>query len=545
MFEELSRMIDEEVGLDASANRKALLKTMADARGNLAAAVAQLRMFLLTGDASSKTQFDTLFGNFAKAADALAQQQQMLSKTQAESFGKIAKARSEFSPITDRLFQIRSSDQWNAPVHILVTEAAPRANKILDLLEGPKNSAGKRIGGLKGNQQAMLKQDSDKINSDMSFLGMVEWALLAAGLALAGLISFLSARSIAVPMRRMVEAMKKLAAGDFNVVLPGLGRKDEVGDMASAVENFKLAAIAKAQQEAREREEADHKLAAERKAAMHQLADQFETAVGNIIETVSAASTELEASANSLNHTADGTQHRASIVAAASEEASANVQSVAGAAEELSASVAEIARQVQESSMIANQAVLQASSTNEQVQQLSQSATRIGDVVKLITAIADQTNLLALNATIEAARAGEAGKGFAVVASEVKTLAAHTSKATGDIIAQISEIQGATEISVNAIREIGGTIGRIAEISSMIAAAVEEQGAATNEIANNVQQAAEGTGQVASNIVEVNKGAAETGAASNELLASAQELSKQNAHLRNEVDRFLATVRAA
>ncbi|MCZ7661012.1 MAG: methyl-accepting chemotaxis protein [Xanthobacteraceae bacterium] len=281
------------------------------------------------------------------------------------------------------------------------------------------------------------------------------------------------------------------------------------------------------------------------KSGMNRLADEFQTTVGQIVETVSLASSELEATASSLAQTADSTQHLSSAVAAASEEASANVQSVASASEEMTSSVHEISRQVQESARIAGDAVQQARRTDGRIHELSQAAGRIGDVVKLIAAIADQTNLLALNATIEAARAGEAGKGFAVVASEVKALAAQTSKATEDIRSHIAGMQSATQETVTAITEIGGTITRISEIASAIAAAVEEQGAATQEIARNVGEAAKGTNQVAESITEVNRGAGETGSASNRVLSSAQSLSKESSRLRTEVDRFLVTVRAA
>jgi methyl-accepting chemotaxis protein len=378
---------------------------------------------------------------------------------------------------------------------------------------------------------------------DQATTMMIVLAIAAVVLGL--LIAFLIARSIVKPVVGLVEAMKKLATGDFSVVLPGLGRKDEVGQMAEAVEEFKIKAAEKAQREAEEKEEADRKLAAERKEAMLQLANAFEQAVGGIVETVSSASTELEAAAGTLTKTAETTQSLSATVAAASEEASTNVQSVASATNEMSSSVNEISRQVQESAKIANEAVKQAEKTDGRITELSQAASRIGDVVKLITAIAEQTNLLALNATIEAARAGEAGKGFAVVAQEVKALAAQTGKATGEIGSQISGMQAATQESVSAIKEIGGTIGRIAEIASTIAAAVEEQGAATQEIARNVQQAAQGTTQVASNITEVNRGAGETGSASSQVLSSAQSLAGESNRLKLEVAKFLTTVRSA
>jgi methyl-accepting chemotaxis protein len=372
----------------------------------------------------------------------------------------------------------------------------------------------------------------------------METAVGSAALA-ALLLAFLLGRSISRPLSAMTRAMGELAEGHFDIVLPGLGRRDEVGEMAQAVETFKSKAIEKARRDAEQEEAKTRAAAAERKAAMHRLADEFEAAAGNIVKTVSSAATELEAAAGSLTKTAETTQQLSVRVSSASEEASTNVQSVASATEEMATSVIEISRQVQESSRIAQQAVAQAQETDARIVELSAAAGRIGDVVKLITAIAEQTNLLALNATIEAARAGEAGRGFAVVAQEVIALAAQTAKATDEIGAQIAGMQAATQDSVASIKVIGGTIGRMSEIASTIAAAVEEQGAATQEIARNVQQAAEGATQVASNITDVNRGAQETGSASAQVLGSAQSLNNQSSRLKIEVDRFLITVRAA
>ncbi|MDA9442752.1 chemotaxis protein [Bradyrhizobium sp. CCBAU 51745] len=392
----------------------------------------------------------------------------------------------------------------------------------------------------------IIRIEADKQNEaereSIQFWIAIAIALIAA--CVLGLGVFIG-RSVAKPLSAMRTAMIELANGNFAIVLPGLGRPDEIGEIARAVETFKINAEQKAREEAEEKSRQD-KLAAERRRAdMIRMADHFEAAVGRIVEAVSSAATELEVSATSLTSTASRSTELATLVEAASEEAATNVQSVAAATEELTASVHEISRQVQASERMAGEAVSQAGQTNDRVSELSKAAARIGDVVELINAIAGQTNLLALNATIEAARAGEAGRGFAVVASEVKALAEQTAKATGDIGQQISSIQSATEDSVGAIKTIGGTIARLSEISSTIAAAVEQQGAATGEISRNVQSAAAGTTQVSANISNVRQGAVETGSASAQVLSAAKSLSGDSNRLKFEVCKFLDTVRAA
>jgi methyl-accepting chemotaxis protein len=346
------------------------------------------------------------------------------------------------------------------------------------------------------------------------------------------------------PITAMTEVMRRLADGGLDVSIPSLARKDEVGAMAMAVQIFRENALRVRDMEA-EQSALKQRNEAERKADMTRVANDFEATIGQIVKVVSSASSDIEGAAATLTKSAETTQALSTNVAAASTQSSTNVNSAAAASEEMASSVAEIGRQVEEAQRIAHAAVTQAERTNQRVAALSQAATRIGEVVKMINAVAEQTNLLALNATIEAARAGDAGRGFAVVAEEVKALSAQTAKATEEIAGQITQMQAATDDSVSAIKEIGSTIGKIAEISSAIAASVEQQGAATQEIARNVQEAASGANEVASSIAEVNRGAVDTGAAATHVHGSAGALLNESRRLSVEVDRFVAKIRTA
>jgi len=475
--------------------------------------------FMLRRDQKYVGELKKAAGEFGKALTAAA----VPPSVTAEIVAKLEKYQTEFSAWAETAQQTASYDasmvktfRGLEPLMAEVGEAVERMHKEADAAEAATR---------------------ESIRTWMMI------ALALAAVVVCGL-SLLIGRSISGAISAMVGAMSRLAGGDVKVGIPGIGRKDEIGEMAGAVEVFKNNMV-EAERLRAEQTEAEHRQAERRKADMRGLADAFEGAVGEIVETVSSAATELEASANTLTKAAERSQQLATAVAAASEEASTNVQSVSSASEEMTSSINEISRQVQESSRVAGEAVDQAQNTNHRVSELSKAASRIGDVVELINTIAGQTNLLALNATIEAARAGEAGRGFAVVASEVKALAEQTAKATGEISQQISGIQAATGDSVVAIKEISDTIGRMSEISSTIAAAVEEQGAATQEISRNIMNAAQGTAQVSGNIADVERGAGETGSASAQVHSAAQSLSSESNRLKLEVTKFLESVRAA
>ena len=457
------------------------------------------------------------------------------SAEERETYAKWAKEWDAYKAIAQQIMALSRSAGSGFPreaIKLNEDKAIPQgqaADKLLETNVELNNKGAKEAGDAATNEY----------NSAFMLLAVILGISAVLGIG----IGIYLVRDVSSGIASIVKPMQALGAGDLSAVVPHQGMKTEIGSMGDALQVFKQALIDKKAADAAAMVEAEAKI--ERGRRVDGITSNFEAMIGEIVETVSSASTELEASAGTLTVTAERSQALATVVAAASEEASTNVQSVASATEEMASSVNEISRQVQESATIASQAVEQARKTNDRVGELAKAAARIGDVVELINTIAGQTNLLALNATIEAARAGEAGRGFAVVASEVKALAEQTAKATGEISTQISGIQAATQESVSAIQEIGTTIGRMSEISSTIASAVEEQGAATQEISRNVQQAAQGTMQVSANITDVQRGASETGSASSQVLSAAQSLSSDSNRLKTEVGKFLSAVRAA
>jgi methyl-accepting chemotaxis protein len=517
----------ESEALMENTNRLAIERELQEASAAFNAAATAGWRFAATGDPALKT---AIANNAAKINELLARGSLLANdvtmRGAIDALGSTAKT---FIASTNEIVGIEEG-----LTEITLKRALPAAAESSDLITAAIGVSRKAVAEAKEAAAAQLEK-SNRINLALSIVVV---------LSILGSVLF-GFWGVARPMTRLNRAMSRLAAGEVNIVIPGADRGDEVGDIAKTIAVIRDNAEHKASHEAEAKAEQDQLIAERRKREMHKLADDFEGAVGRIVQTVSSASTELEASAGTLTTTSQRSQDLTRVVAAASEETTANVQSVASATEQLTSSVNEISRQVQESARIAGEAVGQARKTNDRVGELSQAAGRIGAVVELINTIAGQTNLLALNATIEAARAGDAGRGFAVVASEVKALAEQTAKATDEISQQISGIQTATQDSVAAIKEIGSTIGHMAEIASTIASAVEEQGAATQEISRNVQRAAQGTREVSSNITDVERGVGQAGSASSQVLAAAQSLSGDSNRLKQEVARFLDSVRAA
>ncbi len=432
---------------------------------------------------------------------------------------------------------------------VIDTLAAGRKDEAVAQLLGPEllqlaTSASDTLKKTVAVNKAMADQAVEESLSEAD--AAIRTAALATAFTLllsivAGFFGFLR---ITRPIQRMTAAMKVLAGGDTAVVIPGAGRQDEIGAMAEAVGVFRDNLVHTRQLE---QETSAARLSAEeqRKMGMLQMADGFEAAVSGIASLVSSSATELQATAQSMAGTAADTARQSTTVALSAEAAAVNVTMVAASAEELGSSIEEIGRQVAGSADLARKAVEEASQTAALVQELNEATSLIGDVATLIASIAGQTNLLALNATIEAARAGTAGRGFAVVAAEVKDLAAQTARATQDISHQIGRIQGSTGLAVRAIDSIGGRIREISGVATAIAAALEEQGAATQEIVRNVAEAATGTGDVTNTIAHVAGAAEETGASASQVLAAASELSLHSERLQAEMARFVATVRAA
>jgi methyl-accepting chemotaxis protein len=560
IFGEITKMIDAEENLDATADRKRLLKTMADLRGNFAAATAQLRMFLLSGDKANKEEYARLADAFQRAFASLNNQRALLMPAQKASFDNLAKAYTAFAPMPARMFELRESPQWNTPVYVLATEAAPRALKILDLLDGPKQADGTRSGGIKTNQTQMLVEERDAVLRDMSFLKTSQWVLLFVGLLMAGLIAFFSARLIATPIQKLTAGMRELAAGNFDIVLPGVGRKDEIGDIAGAVDEFKMRLAEKMRLEAEKEAEIARREQAERDERARREAEQARIvaevvaelgqglenlARGNLTYRVSKEFTaeykKIQSDFNSAIEQLQDTVQRiasssmeisnaAAEIATATTDLSQRTEEQAASLEETSASMEEIAATVKQNAENAQRANELTRETREvagrgeavvaeavtAMAQIEESSRKISDIISVIDEIARQTNLLALNAAVEAARAGEAGRGFAVVASEVRSLAQRSSQAAKDIKDLIVNSSVQVEQGVQLVNRAGDSlkdilqsIRAVADIVADIANASTEQAAGIDQINKALAQMDEVT-QQNSALVEENAATAKT-----------------------------------
>ncbi|WP_019645340.1 methyl-accepting chemotaxis protein [Novispirillum itersonii] len=475
--------------------------------------------------------------------------------------GQFEPARARFNELMQQAAQLMPGRRSDLTALQADYEKAYRvARQVADLALQNKNEQATDLArkdfapALEALQKAMALKVDDVVQETAAdaatireSVGAVRWqSLLVSG---AGILAVLligigiAGRFIVRPLQGLTNIMDRLSTNDFSVAVEGLQRRDEIGVMACSVEVLKSKALRAVELE-REQEILKVKAEEDKRHLMHGLADAFENKVKGVVQSVSAAATQMQSNARSMTSVSDEANRQGVDASSAAGQATSNVQTVAAASEELSSSINEISRQVTQASDITGQAVEQAERTGQVVQSLSGAVQKIGDVVGLISDIASQTNLLALNATIEAARAGEAGKGFAVVANEVKSLATQTARATGEITAQINTVQSATREAVQALGEISSTIAQMNEISTTIASAVEEQGAATQEIARNAEQAATGTEQVTNSVNVIARTSREANDIASQVLDASAELARQSAYLSKEVDSFIADIRA-
>jgi methyl-accepting chemotaxis protein len=506
-------------------------------RGSVHDRAIAIRDVVLVEDAAARRQAEALIKQLAtvyaeneRAMSALVERVNA-SATERAILADIAAIQARTNPLVDDIIARQSAGQSGEARTILLQQVSGlfsdwlgAINRFIDFQEAENQRIGKQVS-----------------NSANGFQTTALIALLLATLLAIG-AAYVSGRSVTGPIGALVATMRKMAEGDLEAQIPGTNRRDEVGEIASAIAMFRDTLALKKEDEARLRSQ---EVEIEKRRSLMALADDFESKVSGLVRELSSSSAEFESTARSLSSSVDGSNMQSASAASAADQTSANVQAVATATEELAASAQEIGGQVAQSATKSAAAVDQARETNELVKDLSQAAQRIGDVIGMISAIAEQTNLLALNATIEAARAGEAGKGFAVVAAEVKGLAGQTAKATEQISSQISQVQNTTQKAVAAIAAITMQIEEMSAIADSVASAVEEQQAATGEIARNVAEAARGTQDMTGNIAEVREAAARTGDTSAHLLSSANVLAKNAERLDREVANFLRTVRAA
>lgn len=514
-----------------------------DLRDAFLRAIAALRLYAYSGTEEDVEVFNDLVGTLSFRITQLDRRAIGFGNDYNSDLTVLKETFPTWMKGANEIIDMRKTPRWNRVSQMTAEEAAPLVQRIVALLEGEFNNFGERMPGLSDRQKADVLKRAEGSQQVLRFSEVLSVSAVAIATILAILLGLVISRSLTVPIAGMTRAMGRLAAKDFSVEVPGQKRSDEIGDMAKAVLVFRETGIEADRM--REAERAAELARERRNETVEQAIGEFEASAAEIVSTLSSASTQLQQAATSLSATAEETSMQATSVAAAADQASTNVAGLAGSGDELARAIGEIGRQVRNSTEIASRAVVHASETDMQVQQLATSAQRIGEVVALINSIAAQTNLLALNATIEAARAGEAGRGFAVVAQEVKDLASQTRTATEQIAESVSAMQSVTDSTITAIQGIGEAIASLDSISKLIEDSIVEQDRATQDIATNVQQAARGTEEVSSNIAQVNQAAASTGSAATQVMASASDLAAQAERMRQQVDHFLAAVRAA